>query len=98
MPSQSPTAPQPVAKPSHSDRVSSPSIDVKHSVKQPVTATALATAETQREETALGDYVFRLLRIRKGPRKENFDLDAVCGVNTIYIFLRMNGFDDQTNP
>jgi hypothetical protein len=97
MPSQSPAAPQPVAKPRHSDqsdRISSPSIDVEHSVKQPATATALATAETQREETALGDYVLRLLRIRKGHKKENFDLDAVCGVNTIYILLRMSGFDE----
>jgi hypothetical protein len=95
MPSQSPAAPQPVAKPRHSDqsdRISSPSIDVEHSVKQP--ATALATAETQREETALGDYVLRLLRIRKGHKEENFDLDAVCGLNIIYILLRMSGNDD----
>jgi hypothetical protein len=83
MPSKSPTAPQPVAKSSHSDRsdrASSPGIDAEQSAKEPATATALATADTQRSEAALGDYVLRLLRIRKGPKKGDFHLDAVCGV------------------
>lgn len=83
---QSPTAPQPVAKSSHSDssdRASLSGIDAEQSVKEPATAPALATAETQREEAALGDYVLRLLRIRKGHKKGGFDLDAVCGFDTI---------------
>lgn len=39
--------------------------------------TALATRETQHSEAVLGDYILRLLRIRKGPRNEIYDLDAV---------------------
>ncbi|KAG9197685.1 hypothetical protein G6514_001154 [Epicoccum nigrum] len=87
MPSKSPTAPQPVAKSSHSDRsdrASSPGIDAEQSAKEPATATALATAETQRSEAALGDYVLRLLRIRKGPKKGDFDLDAVATQPSIW--------------
>lgn len=93
MPNQSPTAPHPVVKSTHSnhsDRKSSPAIDAKQSVQKPAIVTDLATAETQRSEMVLGDYVLRLLRIRKGHKKENFDLDAVCVVHTISIILRMS--------
>ncbi|GJC87638.1 putative transporter YIL166C [Colletotrichum liriopes] len=43
----------------------------------PPTAPALATQETQRMEAALGDAILRFLRIRKGPKNEEYDLDAV---------------------
>lgn len=43
----------------------------------PPTPIALATRETQRTEAALGDAVLRFLRIRKGPKREEYDLDAV---------------------
>ena len=93
MPNQSTTAPHPVVKSTYSDhsgREPSPAIDATRSVLKPATVTNLATAETQRSETALGDSVLRLLRIRKGDKKENFDLDAVCVLHTISIILRMS--------
>lgn len=43
----------------------------------PPTAPALATQQTQRMEAALGDAILRFLRIRKGPKAEEYDLDAV---------------------
>jgi hypothetical protein len=46
--------------------------------KGPATVTNLATRQTQHSEAALGDYILRLLRIRKGPRNESYDVDAVC--------------------
>jgi hypothetical protein len=38
----------------------------------------LAIHQTQRMESVLGDAVLRLLRIRKGPRTQEYDHDAVC--------------------
>ncbi|KAF2031439.1 major facilitator superfamily transporter [Setomelanomma holmii] len=46
--------------------------------KEPATVTGLASQETQRTEAALGDYILRLLRIRKGPKHDIYDLDAVA--------------------
>lgn len=43
----------------------------------PPTPIALATRETQRTEAALGDAVLRFLRIRRGPKRQEYDLDAV---------------------
>lgn len=43
----------------------------------PPTATALATRENERVEAVLGDAILRFLRIRKGPKREEYDLDAV---------------------
>ena len=43
----------------------------------PPLAPPVGAGETQRMEAALGDAVLRFLRIRKGPRKDAFDLDAV---------------------
>lgn len=43
----------------------------------PLTAPPLATQPNQRMESALGDVVLRLLRIRKGPKGDEYDLDAV---------------------
>jgi hypothetical protein len=40
------------------------------------TAPALAARESQHMEGVLGDAVLRFLRIRKGPRKDAYDLDA----------------------
>jgi hypothetical protein len=53
-------------------------VDVKTSADavQP-TAPALATRDTQRTEAALGDAVLRFLRIRKRPKDDRYDLDAV---------------------
>lgn len=44
----------------------------------PPVAPALATHEGQRAESVLGDWILRFLRIRRGPKKEVYDLDAVC--------------------
>jgi hypothetical protein len=52
--------------------------DTKHAVKETATITGLATTETQRMEAALGDYILRFLKIRKGPKNEIYDVDAVC--------------------
>jgi hypothetical protein len=38
----------------------------------------LATRETVRMEAAMGDAVLRLLRIRKGPKPDAYDLDAIA--------------------
>lgn len=43
----------------------------------PPTAPALATQQTQRMEAALGDAILRFFRIRKGPKADEYDLDAV---------------------
>jgi hypothetical protein len=37
----------------------------------------LATRETERTEAVLGDAILRFFRIRKGPKKDQYDLDAV---------------------
>ncbi|KAI1384939.1 major facilitator superfamily transporter [Hypoxylon trugodes] len=50
----------------------------------PPTATALAVQETQRTESVLGDAVLRLLRIRKGPKREEYDLDAIATQPSIW--------------
>ncbi|KAI1459662.1 MFS general substrate transporter [Annulohypoxylon moriforme] len=57
--------------------------------KQPIevttpTAPALATQEPQRVEGALGDAVLRFFRIRKGPKNEEFDLDAIATQPSIW--------------
>ncbi|KAK7407842.1 hypothetical protein QQX98_010013 [Neonectria punicea] len=41
-------------------------------------APALATQENQRMEAALGDAILRFLRIRKGPKGDEYDLDAIA--------------------
>lgn len=41
------------------------------------TAPALASQENQRMEGALGDAVLRFLRIRKGPKADEYDPDSV---------------------
>lgn len=60
----------------HDDNGTSRGVDGKQPVKETAT-TNLATAETPRMEAALGDYVLRFLRIRKGLRNDVYDLDAV---------------------
>jgi hypothetical protein len=65
------------AESAYDDYGSSSGTDSKQPVKETATITNLATAETQRMDAALGDYVLRFLRIRKGPRKDLYDLDAV---------------------
>lgn len=43
----------------------------------PLAPAALATRDTIRMEAAMGDAILRFLRIRKGPKNEEYDLDAV---------------------
>ncbi|OLN86236.1 putative transporter YIL166C-like protein 7 [Colletotrichum chlorophyti] len=50
----------------------------------PPTAPALAVQETQRMEAALGDAILRFFRIRKGPKREQYDLDAVATQPSIW--------------
>ncbi|KAK2038774.1 major facilitator superfamily transporter [Colletotrichum somersetense] len=50
----------------------------------PPTAPALATQETQRMEAALGDAILRFLRIRKGPKADEYDLDATATQPSIW--------------
>ncbi|KAF4908595.1 putative transporter [Colletotrichum fructicola] len=56
--------------------------DVRDAV--PPTASALATQQTQRMEAALGDAILRFLRIRKGPKAEEYDLDAIATQPSIW--------------
>ncbi|QKX61336.1 uncharacterized protein TRUGW13939_08484 [Talaromyces rugulosus] len=44
----------------------------------------LAIQQTQRTESVLGDTLLRLLRIRKGPRKQEYDLDAIATQPSIW--------------
>jgi len=77
--------PAAVESPTPSDGASLTSqgkVDDKHlSDLSPPPAPALATRESERMEAALGDAILRLLRIRKGPKGEEYDLDAV-GMNS----------------
>ncbi|KAI2607968.1 MFS general substrate transporter [Hypoxylon sp. NC1633] len=50
----------------------------------PPTAPALAARETQRMELALGDAILRFLRIRKGPKGDEYDLDAIATQPSIW--------------
>ncbi|KAF3008722.1 hypothetical protein E8E13_009736 [Curvularia kusanoi] len=68
----------------HDDGESSTGIDGKAVVKETATITNLATSEVQRSEALLGDYVLRFLRIRKGPKKDIFDLDTVATQPSIW--------------
>ncbi|KZM18761.1 transmembrane transport [Ascochyta rabiei] len=70
--------------PDQYDRDSTGDIDGKQPVKETATVTNLATAETQLMEAALGDYILRLLRIRKGKRTDIYDLDAVATQSSIW--------------
>ncbi|KAI1193811.1 major facilitator superfamily transporter [Nemania serpens] len=80
------------SSPSDSDSVSEPrksrsqdSIESKHAkVPAPPLAPALAAEGYERMESALGDGLLRLLRIRKGPRNEGFDLDATATQPSIW--------------
>ena len=80
MSSQNAVASDPTANSAESDyddHGPSSGIDGKQPVKETATITNLATAETQRMDVALGDYVLRFLRIRKSSKKDLYDLDAV---------------------
>ena len=83
MPDQRPVTSPPVASSTSSDQDDRDSSS-KQPVKETATVTNLATAETQRMEAALGDYVLRFLRLRKGPRKDIYDLDAVATQPSIW--------------
>lgn len=63
--------PSGVQTPSDRDSLKTPADAV------PPTAPALAARDAQRTEAALGDAVLRFLRIRKRPKDDRYDLDAV---------------------
>ncbi|WDK09213.1 major facilitator superfamily transporter [Colletotrichum graminicola] len=50
----------------------------------PPTTPALATQETQRMEAALGDAILRFFGIRKGPKADVYDLDAIATQPSIW--------------
>ncbi|KAH8901697.1 major facilitator superfamily transporter [Thozetella sp. PMI_491] len=50
----------------------------------PLTAPTLATKERQRTEAVLGDAVLRFLRIRKGPKGDKYDPDAIATQPSIW--------------
>ncbi|CCF37160.1 major facilitator superfamily transporter [Colletotrichum higginsianum] len=89
------TSQQPVAKASPPGSITSsdrgglesktPAIDDKRPVDAaPPTAPALATQENQRMEAALGDAILRFFRIRKGPKGDEYDLDAIATQPSIW--------------
>ncbi|WYZ37681.1 hypothetical protein EsH8_II_001187 [Colletotrichum jinshuiense] len=72
-----------------SDHAGAPSqsgVDDKHPIESvaPPLAPALATQENQRMEAALGDAILRFLRIRKGPKADEYDLDAIATQPSIW--------------
>ncbi|KAI1311248.1 major facilitator superfamily transporter [Xylaria venustula] len=79
-----------VSSPNDSDTASDPgksrsqvSIESKNVGPAPL-APALAAEGTERMESALGDALLRLLRIRKGPRNASIDLDSVATQPSIW--------------
>jgi hypothetical protein len=60
--------------------------NVKNEVSDltPPTPAALAAKEGGRMEAVLGDALLRFLRIRKGPRKEQYDPDAIATQPSIW--------------
>ncbi|KAI0404530.1 major facilitator superfamily transporter [Xylaria palmicola] len=61
------------------------SIESKHVRSEaPPLAPALAAEGTERMESALGNALLRLLRIRKGPKNDGFDLDATATQPSIW--------------
>ncbi|KAH7087588.1 major facilitator superfamily transporter [Paraphoma chrysanthemicola] len=82
------SAQPPVKPPSSATSISSKDsqngLDNKQPHKEPANVTGLATTENQRMEAALGDYILRLLRIRKGPKNAVYDLDAVATQPSIW--------------
>lgn len=80
-----------VSSPHDSDSASEPRksksqeiIDSKHAGgPAPTLAPALAAEGSDRVESALGNALLRLLRIRKGPKNAEVDLDAVCKISRL---------------
>ncbi|KAI1801679.1 MFS general substrate transporter [Daldinia bambusicola] len=90
MSSQQPTAAMPLgtgsAATSDHDSVKSQG---HHDDKLPVdlpppVPAALVPKEAERMESALGDAILRFLRIRKGPKPEQYDLDAIATQPSIW--------------
>lgn len=50
----------------------------------PFEPTELATRENVRMETAMGDAILRFFRIRKGPKPDQYNLDAVATQPSIW--------------
>lgn len=66
-----------VASPNPSISDSSSRADRKAPSNDPPLAPPLSSSGNQRMEAALGDAILRFLRIRKGKKSEEYDLDAV---------------------
>ncbi|KAI2466196.1 major facilitator superfamily transporter [Annulohypoxylon bovei var. microspora] len=60
----------------------------------PPTAPAVATQEPKRVEGTLGDIVLRFLRIRKTPRNEAYDLDAIATQPSIWDSENVEEYKD----
>ncbi|PKS10116.1 hypothetical protein jhhlp_001866 [Lomentospora prolificans] len=69
--------------------------DDKPSKDAPPLAQPLATQENQRMEAALGDAVLRFLRIRKGPKGEKYDLDAIATQPSIWDSENVEEYKDR---
>ncbi|KAI0528189.1 major facilitator superfamily transporter [Xylaria bambusicola] len=77
--------------PDDSDSASEPRKSAQESVdgknvdgSVPPLAPALAAEGTARAESALGDYLLRLLRIRKGRKNDGMDLDSIATQRSIW--------------
>ncbi|PVI06677.1 major facilitator superfamily transporter [Periconia macrospinosa] len=81
--SQTPAAS--TSAPSNIDRQSSTGSDGKNAVRETNNAVpGLAAQETQKMEAVMGDAILRFLRIRKGPKSEQYDLDAIATQPSIW--------------
>ncbi|KAI0850751.1 MFS general substrate transporter [Daldinia vernicosa] len=85
---QPPTAPLGASSAATSDHDSVRSkghLDDKLPVEvTPTTSAALVPRETERMESVLGDAILRFLRLRKGPKTEPYDLDAIATQPSIW--------------
>ncbi|KAL4863234.1 hypothetical protein BDV12DRAFT_202318 [Aspergillus spectabilis] len=78
------SAKQPTVSTSSTDSSSPSDHDSVRSKGPAPLAAPLADQENQRMESVIGDAVLRVLRIRKGPRKEAHDLDAIATQPSIW--------------
>lgn len=65
------------SSPNNIDQQSTNGSDGKLPLETNTDVPGLASKETQRMEAAMGDAILRFLRVRKGPKPNEYDLDAV---------------------
>jgi hypothetical protein len=69
----------PTVYPDYGSKNSQEGSDDKYpKVSTPPTPAALATRQTERMEAVIGDAILRFLKIRKGQKGDEYDLDTVC--------------------